>query len=61
MSCDFIALNFSKELDSTDCSMWVMERCNHFKFLVFDNIKRIFRRFAFIQVNIFFLRFKSVG
>ena len=23
---DVIALNFSKELDSTDCSMWVLER-----------------------------------
>ena len=25
MGSDAITLNFSKELDSTDCSMWVLE------------------------------------
>ena len=54
---DATALNFLKKLDSTDCSLWVLERlevtwCNQFKFLVFDNIKRVFS-FAFIQVNIY--------
>ena len=69
MGSDAIALNFSNKLDSTDCSIWVLERSifksdmihlNQFKFLVFDNIKRVFRRFAFIEANIFFLKcFKS--
>ena len=26
MGSDAIALNFLKKLDSTDCSMWVLER-----------------------------------
>ena len=57
---DAIALNFLKKLDSIDWPMWVLERevtCNQFKFLVFGNIKRVFR-FAFIQANIFFLKIK---
>ena len=33
--------------------------CNQSKFLVFGNIKRVFRRFAFIQANIFFLKIKK--
>ena len=63
-----IALNFSKELDSTGCSIQVLERLdfwsdamyNQFKFLVFVNIKtkKVFRRSAFIQTNIFFLKLK---
>ena len=31
-----------------------------FKFLVFGNIKSVFIRFAFIQVNFFFLKLKSI-
>ena len=31
-----------------------------FKFLVLGNNKRVFRRFAFIQVNIFFLKSKRI-
>ena len=65
MGSDAIALNFLKKLDSTDCFIWVLERSisqsdtiylNQFKFVVFDNIKRVFRRFAFIEANIFFLK-----
>ena len=26
MGCDAMAVNFLKELDSTDCSMWALER-----------------------------------
>ena len=26
MASDAIALNFSKELDSTDCSTWILEK-----------------------------------
>ena len=62
MDSHAIALNFSEELDSTDCSMRVLEKIfkmmwfNQFKFLVLGNIKRVFR-FAFtaqsIHANIF--------
>ena len=31
---------------------------NHFKFLVFGNIKKVFKRFAF-QANFFFLKMKK--
>ena len=30
--------------------------CNQFKFLVFDNIKKVFRRFTFTQANNFLLK-----
>ena len=47
--------------------MRVLERLNFqsgvmyiFKFLVLGNNKRVFRRFAFIQVNIFFLKSKRI-
>ena len=26
VGCDAMAVNFLKELDSTDCSIWVLER-----------------------------------
>ena len=65
MSSDAFALNFWKELYCTDCSMRVLVRlifkvtcCNRFKFLVFGNIKRVSRRFFFIQL-IFFLKMKK--
>ena len=61
MGSGAITVNFSKELDSTDCSIRGFERldfevkwCNQFKF------KWVFRRFAFIQANIFFLKLKRI-
>ena len=67
MGSGTIASNLSKELGSTHCSMQVLERldfyvtlCKQFKFLVFDNIKKVFRRFAFIQANILFLKLKRI-
>ena len=67
MDSDTITFNFSNELDSSACSMQVLERldfkeagCNQFKLLVFGNVKWVFRRFAFIQTNIFFLKLKSI-
>ena len=32
---------------------------NQLKFLVFGDIKRVFRMYAFIQANIFFLKIKT--
>ena len=55
MGSDDIPLNFSKELDSTDCFILMVTWCNQFKFLVFGNIKKVSRRLAFIQANTFFL------
>ena len=63
-----ITLNFSTELDSTDdcymafgeISCFKVTWCKQFKFLVFGNIKWVFRMFAFIQANIFFLKLKSI-
>ena len=62
-----VAITFSKELDCTDCCMRVSERldfkvtgCNQLKFLIFGNIKQVFRRLAFSQANIFFLKLKRV-
>ena len=34
--------------------------CNQFKFLVFGNIKWVFRWFAFLQANIFCLKLKRI-
>ena len=63
--CYRFTLNFSKELASTDCSMrfcrdqiFKVMWYNQFKFLVFGNIKKVFR-FAFVQANIFFLKIKK--
>ena len=36
-----------------------MTLCNQFKFFVFGNIKKVFRKFAFIQANIFILKIKK--
>ena len=60
------SLNFWKKLDFIDFSIRVLERLNFqsgvmyiFKFLVLGNNKRVFRRFAFIQVKNFFLKIKK--
>ena len=68
MVSDVIALNFSKKLDplTAPCRIWrdqifKVTSCNQFKFLIFGNIKWVFRRFAIIQDNIFvFLKLKSI-
>ena len=61
MGSDAITLNLLKKLVSTDFSRWVFERlvfkvtwCNQYKFLVFGNIKRVFR-FVF-KLIFFFLK-----
>ena len=57
---DAIALNFSTEVDSIECYMGLGEIiffkvtwCNQFKFLVFIDIKWVFRSFVFIQAIVF--------
>ena len=63
------SLNSSKELNSIDCSMWVLERLNFQSDVIYvinSNswllaiLKGFSEGFAFIEANIFFLKSKRI-